>query len=93
MILEKESELQSLTSYRLTSLQSLLDQKTSALSSITSQFGKLKEDFDYNVSVIAGRDRELKRYERYAEEVEGRLKDAVEEVRRVEQEKDLERDR
>lgn len=87
MILEKESELQTLTSYRLTSLQSMLSQKTSQMSAITQKFNKLKEDFEYNVTVIGGRDRELSRYEIYVKQVEEKLRESVEEIRRGEDEK------
>ncbi|GMI18797.1 hypothetical protein TrLO_g13330 [Triparma laevis f. longispina] len=93
MILEKESELQTLTSYRLTSLQSMLSQKTSQMSAITQKFNKLKEDFEYNVTVIGGRDRELSRYEIYVKQVEEKLRESVEEIRRGEDEKEEEKGR
>mmetsp|Transcript_28589 Transcript_28589/g.54009 ORF Transcript_28589/g.54009 Transcript_28589/m.54009 type:complete len:985 (-) Transcript_28589:27-2981(-) len=93
MIMEKESELQTLTSYRLNSLQSMLDQKTSQMGAITQKFNKLKEDFEYNVTVISGRDRELARYEQYVKQIEDKLRESVEEIRRVEEEKEEERGR
>lgn len=85
LILKKESELQSLTNYRLESLQSLLNQKTSHLSQVTSQFNKLREDFEYNIKVVEGRDRELKRYEDYVLTLEQKINDAAEDGRRAEQ--------
>ncbi|GMH51103.1 hypothetical protein TrRE_jg12734 [Triparma retinervis] len=84
LIIEKEEELQSLTNYRLDSLQSLLSQKTSHLTSVMSQFNKLREDFEYNVKVVEGRDRELKRYEDYVGALERKVEEAAEEVRRLE---------
>eukprot|EP00520_Triparma_pacifica_P005445 CAMPEP_0118661542 /NCGR_PEP_ID=MMETSP0785-20121206/16336_1 /TAXON_ID=91992 /ORGANISM="Bolidomonas pacifica, Strain CCMP 1866" /LENGTH=88 /DNA_ID=CAMNT_0006554991 /DNA_START=183 /DNA_END=445 /DNA_ORIENTATION=- len=52
LIMAKEEELQNLTNYRLESLQSLLNQKTTHLSTVMSQFAKLREDFEYNVTVV-----------------------------------------
>jgi len=46
-----------------------------------SQFNKLREDFEYNVRVVEGRDRELKRYEDYVTVLEGKVRDGAEEVR------------
>ena len=61
--------------------QSLLSQKTSHLTSVMSQFNKLREDFEYNVKVVEGRDRELKRYEDYVGALERKVEEAAEEVR------------
>jgi hypothetical protein len=46
-----------------------------------SQFNKLREDFEYNVKVVEGRDRELKRYEDYVGALERKVEEAAEEVR------------
>ena len=83
MILTKEHELSTLHDYRITSLSSLVSEKSTALASLLTKFNQLKGDFEYNLTLIAGRDEELRRYESYISDAHGIVKNKDAEIKNL----------
>eukprot|EP00794_Sanderia_malayensis_P008981 gene8981-9939_t len=61
---EKEREWKSLQSLRMSALCKDLEEKEKLLQLERTRFGKLKEDFEYNLKIIEKRDAELFQYEK-----------------------------
>lgn len=62
-ILQKQKEITNLTGQKFLNLQGILQQKEEALAAAKEKWKALKEDFEYNLKLLEGRDEELKRYE------------------------------
>ena len=60
---QKEKEWRELQELRTQSLQGAVKDKEKQLERETAKFKKLKEDFKYNLRLLAERDQELERYD------------------------------
>ena len=60
---QKEKEWRELQELRAQSLQTAFDEKERQLNEERARFKKLKDDFKYNLKLLAERDEELERYD------------------------------
>ncbi|KAG6965941.1 hypothetical protein JG688_00006985 [Phytophthora aleatoria] len=63
LILEKEKELHDINEYRIRTLEALLRDKETAVTTAKQKLTKLQEDFKYNLKLLEGRDEELALYD------------------------------
>ncbi|KAG3022662.1 hypothetical protein JG687_00006270 [Phytophthora cactorum] len=63
LILEKEKELHDINEYRIRTLEALLRDKETAVTTAKQKLSKLQEDFKYNLKLLEGRDEELALYD------------------------------
>lgn len=63
LIQQKENELHDIHDFRSRTLETLVQQREVELQTVTDKYGKLKQDFSYNLGLIAERDAELQRYD------------------------------
>lgn len=63
LVQQKENEWREAQELRSKSLQSALKEKERQLNNEKLRFGKLKEDFEYNLKLLEERDQELQRYD------------------------------
>jgi hypothetical protein len=75
LILSKEKELHDINEYRIRTLEHLLGERDATCSELNSKIAKLKEDFQYNLKLIEGRDAELERYDATFAEVKKVVRD------------------
>jgi hypothetical protein len=75
LILSKEKELHDINEYRIRTLEHLLGERDATCSELNSKITKLKEDFQYNLKLIEGRDAELERYDATFAEVKKVVRD------------------
>ena len=71
LIAQKEKELHEINDYRVSTLEEELRRREKAEVTVRAKFGKLKEDFMYNLKLIEDRDAELDRYEANFESLKG----------------------
>jgi hypothetical protein len=64
MIQSKERELHQFHDLRCAQLESLVEERDQLLLESSKRFEKLKEDFEYNLTLIEARDIEIERLER-----------------------------
>jgi len=80
--MSKEKELHDINEYRISSLQSLLSEKSTLASTLSQKFTSLKSDFNFNMKLIEDRDRELDRYEGMIQQLQGKVEELGTEVER-----------
>ena len=71
LIAQKEKELHEINDYRVSTLEEELRRREKAEVTVRAKFGKLKEDFMYNLKLIEDRDAELDRYEANFDSLKG----------------------
>lgn len=62
-ILQRQREMNDLTEYKFKSLENVIKQKDMDLNMERQKYKNLKEDFEYNLKLLEGRDDELARYD------------------------------
>jgi hypothetical protein len=69
---KKEHELKILSKHRIDQLEALIKERDSLLSETLRKFELLRNDFDYNLSLIDARDAEIQRLEVFLSEEKNR---------------------
>lgn len=86
LMLTKQAELHEISEYRGAMLEGLLREKESELDALRSKLARIKEDFNYNLTLFTERDSELDRLEaslRDSLEREAALQRALDETRSI----------
>lgn len=74
-MLLRQKELTELNEQRFLTLENLLNQKEESLKLAKEKWTNLKEDFEYNLKLLEGRDEELKKYDQTFEKLKKILQD------------------
>lgn len=62
-IMQRQREMNDLNEYRYRTLENLVKQKDVDLNMEMQKYKNLKDDFEYNLKLLEGRDEELRRYD------------------------------
>lgn len=89
VIQTKENELKNMLYQRTIQLENYIKNREELLLETTTKYETLKEDFDYNLSLIEARDFEIQRLEKSLEDEKKRKIDTESRLRKVSQENQL----
>eukprot|EP01138_Halocafeteria_seosinensis_P003918 gb/GECG01004004.1/.p1 GENE.gb/GECG01004004.1/~~gb/GECG01004004.1/.p1 ORF type:complete len:1089 (+),score=223.89 gb/GECG01004004.1/:1-3267(+) len=83
LIVQKEKELHEINEYRIQSLETTLQERDKELQDLQSKFGRLRDDFRYNLQLIEERDKELDEAEKHSQQLQQHLAEKDEENQRL----------